>query len=111
MECMHARLYASFRLIGWLFLAASSCMGEAPPLPDAKSVPRVQVIPLPNFEASFQVEGRELTRFHFDPNRKRPFWYPMQTSLAPSLIRIGHPHDPIGHRHHYGVWITHSAVS
>jgi hypothetical protein len=24
---------------------------------------------------------------------------------------MGHPHDPIGHRHHNGVWITHSAVS
>jgi hypothetical protein len=71
----------------------------------------VQVIPLPDYEASFQFEGRELTRYHFDPVRKRPFWYPMQTSLAPSLIRIGHPHDADSHRHHYGVWITHSAVS
>src|SRR5258708_6796060 len=77
----------------------------------AKPVPRVQVIPLPDYEASFQLEGRELTRFHFDPDRKRPFWCPMQTSLAPSLIRIGHPHDANSHRHHYGVWITHSSVS
>jgi hypothetical protein len=71
----------------------------------------VQAIPLPDYEASFQLGGRELTRFRFDPASKRPSWYPVQTSLAPSLIRIGHPHDPIGHRHHYGVWITHSAVS
>ena len=48
-------------------------------------VPRVQVFPLPDFEASFQFDGRELTRFHFDPERKRPFWYPVQTSLAPSV--------------------------
>jgi hypothetical protein len=33
------------------------------------------------------------------------------TTLAPSLVRMGHPHDPVSHRHHYGVWITHSAVS
>lgn len=84
---------------------------DAPTLPDAKPVPRVQVIPLPEFQASFQLQGRELTRFRFDPTDKRPFWYPVQTSLAPSVIRMGHPHDPIGHRHHYGVWITHSAVS
>jgi hypothetical protein len=80
-------------------------------MPDAMPVPRVQVFPLPDFEASFQLEGKELTRFRFDPERKRPFWYPIQTSLAPSVVRMGHPHDPIGHRHHNGVWITHSAVS
>ena len=91
--------------------ALSSHAQETSPLPGAKPVPRVQVLPLPDFQASFQVEGKELTRFRFDPASKRPFWYPMQTSLEPSLIRMGHPHDPIGHRHHYGVWITHSAVS
>jgi methane monooxygenase PmoA-like len=80
-------------------------------LPDTKPVPRVQIIPLPDYQASFQLEGKELTRFHFDPKAKRPFWYPVLTSPGPSLVRIGHPHDPIGHRHHYGVWITHAAVS
>lgn len=80
-------------------------------LPSAKPVPRVQVIPLPDYEASFQVDGVELTRYRFNPERKRPFWYPIQTSLSPSLVRMGHPHDPVGHRHHNGVWITHSAVS
>lgn len=24
---------------------------------------------------------------------------------------MGHPHDPVGHRHHDGVWIAHSSVS
>ena len=80
-------------------------------LPDTKPVPRVQALPLPDDQISFQLEGRELTRFHFDPAKKRPFWYPVLTSLAPSLVRIGHPHDPVSHRHHYGVWITHSDVS
>lgn len=80
-------------------------------LPDAKPVPRVQVLPLPDYQASFQLDGREMTCVRFDPASKRPFWYPIQTALAPSLVRIGHPHDPIGHRHHYGVWITHSAVN
>jgi hypothetical protein len=84
---------------------------EGGALPGAKPVPRMQVMPLPDFQASFLFAGKELTRFRFDPERKRPFWYPVQTSLAPSVIRMGHPHDPIGHRHHNGVWITHSAVS
>ena len=100
-----------------LHLAVQSCLpAEGPPqtaspLPSAKPIPRVQVFPLPNYEASFQLEGRELTRYRFDPKSKRPFWYPAQTTLGPSLIRMGHPHDPITHRHHYGIWITHSAVS
>ncbi len=80
-------------------------------LPDAKPIPRVQAVPLPGQDASFQLDGQELTRYNANLNGKRPFWYPVQTSLAPSVIRIGHPHDPAGHRHHYGVWITHSAVS
>ena len=74
-------------------------------------VPRVQVLPLPHFQATFLVDGKELTRFHFDPAMKRPFWYPIQTTLAPSVIRMGHPHDPVSHRHHNGLWMTHSNVS
>lgn len=74
-------------------------------------MPRVQVIPLPDHQASFRIEGRELTRFRFDPTGKRPYWYPVHTTQGPSLIRMGHPHDPVGHRHHYGVWLTHNAVS
>jgi hypothetical protein len=33
-------------------------------LPGARPVPRTQILPLPDFQASFQFEGRELTRFH-----------------------------------------------
>lgn len=80
-------------------------------LPEVKPVPRVQVIPLPDHAASFQLEGRELTRFRFDPESKRPFWYPVHTTQAPSLVRMGHPHDAHGHRHHYGAWMTHASVS
>ena len=96
--------------LSFFVFALTPARGD-PALADTKPVPRVQVLPLPDYQASFLVDGRELTRFRFDPASKRPFWYPVQTTLAPSLVRIGHPHDPIGHRHHYGVWITHSAVS
>ena len=97
------------------FLICSGLIALSAQADDARlatrPVPRVQVIPLPNFEASFQLEGRELTCAHFDPKSKRPFWHPVQTTLAPSLVRMGHPHDPVSHRHHYGVWITHNAVN
>lgn len=85
--------------------------GPAGSLPDARPIPAVQVTPLPYHQAAFTFRGRELTRFHFDPSAKRPFWYPAQTTLTPSVIRMGHPHDPVGHRHHYGIWMTHNAVS
>lgn len=91
-----------------LLVAAFSSSAQ---LPDAKPIPNVLAVPLPGHEVSFQLKGHELTRFHFDPSLKRPFWYPVQTTLAPSVIRIGHPHDAQSHRHHYGVWITHAAVS
>src|SRR5262249_48584881 len=107
----------SLCLFSFVFcLAATYAAPPAPsqspsPLPDAKPVPRVQVIPLPDYQASFQLNGKELTRFRFDPKGKRPFWYPIYSTLGPSLVRIGHPHDPVTHRHHYGAWITHASVS
>jgi len=91
--------------------AVVSIAQQPSPLPEAKPIPHMQVLPLPNYEASFQLDGRELTRAHFDPLLKRPFWYPVQTTLSHTLIRMGRPQDPVSHRHHYGLWITHAAVS
>jgi hypothetical protein len=39
----------------------------------AKPVPAAQAVPLPHHEVSFQREGFELTRFHFDPNAPEPW--------------------------------------
>src|SRR5262245_9406741 len=111
MRRMHVRIHRIVLIAASWITGALCADAEPSPLPDAKPVPRVQAIPLPDHETSFQLNGKELTRYHFDPAKKRSFWYPMQTSLAPSVIRIGHPHDAESHRHHYGVWITHSAVS
>ena len=99
-----------FSALSLLPMMALACAVHAQ-LPDAKPIPHVLAVPLPGSEVSFQLDGKELTRFHFDSNLKRPFWYPIQTTLAPSVVRIGHPHDAQSHRHHYGVWITHASVS
>ena len=88
-----------------------SALAKDPPIPSPKPVPRMQVIPLPDYAASFQINGLEMTRYRFNPEKKRPYFYPVLTELSPSLVRMGHPHDPITHRHHYGVWITHASVS
>ncbi|HYW78328.1 MAG TPA: PmoA family protein [Thermoguttaceae bacterium] len=81
-----------------------------PELPDAKPVPVMQVLPLPYDQASFEHDGRELTRYHFGPALKRPFWYPMLGPAGRSLTRMGHPRDPQTHSHHNSVWISHSDV-
>jgi hypothetical protein len=80
-------------------------------LPDAEPVPAVQVLPLPYDQATFQHAGRELTRYHFSPTLKRPFWYPIAGPADRPLTRMGHPHDPTGHSHHNSVWISHQDVA
>ncbi len=75
--------------------------------PESKAVPRLQVIPLPYGQASFQIDGAEITRYHFGPGLNRPFLYPIMGPAGRSLTRMGHPHDPAGHSHHNSVWISH----
>lgn len=76
-----------------------------------KPVPRVQVLPLPHDEVSFQCAGRELTRFHFGNTQERPFLFPVNGPSGISLTRMGHPHDPVSHSHHNSVWISHALVN
>ncbi|QDU64888.1 hypothetical protein Pan216_57820 [Planctomycetes bacterium Pan216] len=75
-----------------------------------KPVPAVQSLPLPRGEVSFQKDGREITRYIADPTTNRPFLYPVNGPSGRSLTRMGHPHDPHGHRHHYSVWTSHQKV-
>jgi len=76
-----------------------------------KPAPRVQALPLPHHQISFQRDGLELTRFHFDPEDKRPFLYPIIGPSGRSLTRMGHPHDPVTHSHHNSLWLAHHDVN
>jgi len=78
---------------------------------EPKAVPRLQVVPLPYEQASFQRDGVEITRYHFGPGLERPFLYPIVGPSGRSLTRMGHPHDPESHSHHNSVWITHHDVN
>jgi hypothetical protein len=98
----------AFTLVCW---RAGSAQDPAAPLSAAKPIPRVQVIPLPYDQASFQWDGQERTRYHFGPGLERPFWYPIVGPDGQTLTRMGHPHDPNSHRHHYSVWISHEKVN
>ncbi len=75
-----------------------------------KSVPRMQVIPLPYHQASFQRDGLEIARYHFGPALHRPFIFPVVGPSGRSLTRMGHPHDPESHSHHNSVWISHNDI-
>lgn len=79
-------------------------------LPDPKPVPRMQVIPLPYDQASFQRDGVEVARYHFGSQLHRPFVFPLVGPSGRSLTRMGHPHDPITHSHHNSLWISHHDV-
>ena len=79
-------------------------------LPSAKPVPRMQVLPLPHDEASIERDGQEIARYHFSPQDRRPFLYPIIGPSGKSLTRMGHPRDPVGHSHHNSVWIAHNDV-
>jgi len=79
-------------------------------LPEPKPVPALQVLPLPDNQISIQNDGRELTRYYFDENQKRPFLYPIIGPSGRSLTRMGHPRDPQGHSHHNSIWISHHDV-
>ena len=108
--------------------SATSGAAESP-LPDAKPVPDVQVLPLPYDQAAFEHLGRELTRYHFGPELRRPFWYPITGPAGRSLTRMNmpgdpgrsltqavqpedanKPEDPLGHSHQTSVWISHKDV-
>ena len=101
-----------------------------PSLPDAKPVPDMQLLPLPYDQASFEHLGRQLTRYHFGPELRRPFWHPIMGPAGRSLTRMNmpsdpgrsitqavqppdpnKPEDPRGHSHQNSVWISHKNVN
>jgi len=95
-----------------LGLLATAARSEAQvALAGAKPVPRMQVLPLPHDEASFQRDGKELTRYHFAPDQRRPFLYPVNGPGGRSLTRMGHPHAAASHSHHNSVWVAHNDVN
>lgn len=72
-------------------------------------IPRCQVIPLPDQQVSFEIDGRERLRWHFGANAPRPFLFPLNGPSGRSLTRMGHPGAP-NHDHHQSVWFAHHKV-
>lgn len=72
-------------------------------------VPRVQVVPHPDEQVSFQVEGRERLRWHSGRRYPRPFFFPVVGLSGRSVTRMGHPAAP-DHDHHRSLWWGHQSV-
>jgi hypothetical protein len=76
-----------------------------------KPVPRMQTVPQPQQQVSFQRDGFEIARYHFGSDVSRPYVFPLIGPSGRSVTRIGHPHDPQSHSHHYSVWVGHRDVN
>jgi len=95
-------------LIFAFLVTTSTCSQIASSTP--QPIPRMQVIPQPYHQASFQRDGIEIARYHFGPSLHRPFIFPVIGPSGRSLTRMGHPHDPESHSHHNSVWISHNDI-
>ncbi|MBM3500481.1 MAG: hypothetical protein FJX74_17625 [Armatimonadetes bacterium] len=72
--------------------------------------PVVQAIPLQSEAIAFRVNGVEVARYNAGWDMFRPYLFPVLGPDGRELTRMGHPHDPITHRHHYSVWVAHHDV-
>jgi hypothetical protein len=74
-------------------------------------MPRCTLLPLPDHQVSFLVDGAERLRWHHGPQYPRPFFYPLLgPASGESLTRMGHPGAP-DHDHHRSIWFAHEKVS
>lgn len=96
--------------LGLALLVTSSVTAQVE-LPNAKPIPQLQVLPHAHDQTGIELSTRELTRYHFGKDVRRPFLYPLNGPAGRSLTRIGHPHDPHTHSHHNSVWVTHHNVN
>lgn len=96
-------------MLGGCLLVAVARAEEAG-VPEPKPAPQLQVLPEPYQQYSFQRDGRELTRYHYGPQHRRPFFYPLRGPAGRSLTRMGSPSDVQGHGHHTSLWIAHHDV-
>lgn len=97
--------------VGALATSLALFAQESPPLPAPKPVPRLQVIPQPYHQVSFQRGGIELGRYHYGPTLHRPFVFPLIGPAGASVTRLGHPRDPESHSHHNSAWLAHHDVN
>ena len=86
-------------------------VGHAVPLP---YFPRMQAVPVPESKLSIQRDGTEVLGYQYgtySDHSARPFFFPVIGPSGRCLTRLGHPHDPVGHHHHYSVWLAYHFIN
>ena len=73
--------------------------------------PKVQAIPMQSEAVSFRIDDTEIARHNSGWDMQRPYLFPVLGPSGRMLTRMGHPHDPITHRHHYSVWVAHHDIN
>ncbi|MGQ9732885.1 MAG: PmoA family protein [Candidatus Zipacnadales bacterium] len=73
--------------------------------------PLLQAVPLPSEGISFRIRDTEVTRYNSGWDMQRPYLFPVVGPGGQWVTRMGHPHDPTGHRHHYSVWVAHHDIN
>lgn len=100
------RLFVACGLLFGCGILADSATAE-----DAEFRPeRCEVVPLPDHQVSFCIDGQEKLRWHFGSNYPRPFFYPLNGPSGVSLTRMGHP-GAQNHDHHRSIWFAHQALA
>ncbi len=73
-------------------------------------ISRCEIVPLPEQQTSFRIDGREVTRWHYGPWSPKPCFFPLNGPRSgSSLTRMGHPGAP-DHAHHRSVWFAHQKL-
>lgn len=91
-----------------LLLALAACSGT--PARRDPGYPRAMVIPQPEEQVSFEVDGVEWVRYHYGDRTPKPYFYPVVGPAGHPVTRLTHPHDPFTHAHHLSLWIGHQNV-
>jgi hypothetical protein len=89
-------------------LLLAACAVPAPG--SAPDWPRALILPQPDDQLSFQVDGREILRYHYGPQTPKPYFYPVVGPSGAPVTRITHPKDPYTHNHHLSLWVGHQNV-
>ena len=59
---------------------------------------------------SFRIDDAEVMRYNSGWDMFRPYLFPVVGPSGRHVTRMGHPHDPTTHNHHYSLWVAHHDV-
>jgi len=72
-------------------------------------LPRHEIVPQPQNQTAFEIDGQERVRWHSGAEYTRPFFSPLRGPSGSALTRIGHP-GTASHDHHRAIWFAHHNV-